>query len=364
MQPRGVGVLQIEPTDHCNLSCTMCAPHHERWEQVHRVAKGYLDPHLWRETLHSFVEDDLSFDHIIFQWLGDPSLHPELPTLIADAARILTGRVGYLRLDTNAILLTPDRIDALLDALSALPDPPTLLVVFTIDAQTAPTYADVKGRDALPRVRRHVRHLIRRRRQRGAACRVNLQLQFVVQPGNAAEAGPFLTYWSDLLACQGGPWHDEIMFKRLSVGGGAAGQADADNLYEQTIQAAGITAGAHGAAQVLTWEKRPWQHDDGHAGPRSACPALWLTPVIRHDGQLMMCCADLGGQLALGSLRDKRFKELWWGRQASATREEHLQGKFNGVCESCGGINWYTLTPEMVAQARKHADEIEIVNSD
>ena len=154
MQPRGVGVLQVEPTDHCNLSCAMCAPHHERWEQVHRVAKGYLDPHLWRKTLHSFVEDDLHFDHIIFQWLGDPSLHPALPSLISDAARILPGRVGYLRLDTNGILLTPPKIDALLDALADQPDAPPLLVVFTLDAHTAPTYAAVKGQDALPRVRR------------------------------------------------------------------------------------------------------------------------------------------------------------------------------------------------------------------
>ena len=30
----------------------------------------------------------------------------------------------------------------------------------------------------------------------------------------------FLTYWMDLFRCQGGGWHDEILFKRLSVDGG------------------------------------------------------------------------------------------------------------------------------------------------
>jgi len=356
MQLRGVGVLQVEPTDHCNLSCSMCAPHHERWEQVHRVPKGYLDPHLWRETLHSFVEDNLQLDHIIFQWLGDPSLHPELSTLITDAARLLSGRVDYLRLDTNGILLTPPRIDALLDALAAIPDAPPLLVVFTLDAHTPPTYAAVKGQDALLRVRRHVRHLIRRRRQLGAACRLNLQLQFVIQPGNDHEAGDFLAYWGDLLSCQGGAqWHDEIMFKRLSVGGGAAGQAAADALYERTVRAAGIAPGPRGGAHVLVWEQRPWQNDDAHTGPRTACPGLWLTPVIRHDGGLMMCCADLGGELALGSLREHSFRELWWGPAATKKRRDHLQGTFEGVCASCGGINWYTLTPEATADAENRA---------
>jgi hypothetical protein len=337
----------------------MCSPHHERWEQIHRVAKGYLDPELWRSTLRSFVEDDLSFDHIIFQWLGDPSLHPALPTLIADAASTLQQRVNYLRLDTNGILLTPPRIDAILSMCASQPDAPPLLVVFTIDAHTPPTYAAVKGQDALMRVRRHVRYLIRLRRQLGARCRVNLQLQFVIQPGNAQDAGEFLRYWSDLLSCQGGKdWHDEIMFKRLSVGGGAVGQAAADRLYERTIQQAGIRPGHQGAATVLVWERRPWQNDDAHTGTRTACPGLWLTPVIRHDGALMMCCADLGGELALGSLRESSFRELWWGPRATQHRLAHLDGRFEGVCASCGGINWYALPDGAANDTQRRGAEL------
>ncbi len=72
--------------------------------------------------------------------------------------------------------------------------------------------------------RDHARMLLRRRRRRGPACKLNVQFQFVVQAANAHEVGPFLAYWGDLVACQGGDWHDEVLFKRLSVGGGAAGQ--------------------------------------------------------------------------------------------------------------------------------------------
>ena len=354
MLPRGVGVLQVEPTDHCNLACQMCAPHRDRWPQIHATPKGYLDPDLWQQVLRSFARDGLEFDHIIFQWLGDPSLHPDLPRLIADAARALPGQVGYLRLDTNGIQLTPDRIDALLGALppAADADPPPLLVVFTLDAHTAPTYAAVKGRDALLRVRRHVRHLIRRRRALGPArCRINLQLQFVIQPGNDHEVGDFLGYWADLLACQGGAgWHDEVMFKRLSVDGGAEGQAAADDLYEAAVARAGLRPGRHRTVEVQLWERRPWQHDDQHSSsPRTACPGLWLTPVIRHDGRLMMCCADLHGELDLGSLRERTFSELWWGEAAAEKRREHLRGEFTGVCASCGGINWYDLPPDAEA---------------
>jgi len=351
MQPSGAGVLQVEPTDHCNLRCRMCAPHHEGWETVHGIPRGMLDPDLWDAVLDTFVRDDLRFDHIIFQWLGDPSLHPELPRLVGSAANRLGDRVGYLRVDTNAIVLRPARIDALLAPFVGSDGPP-LLVVVTIDAHTPATYAHVKGVDALRGVRRHVRHLVRARSRLGA--RVNLQLQFVVQEGNETELADFLTYWTDLLACQAqGPWHDEVMFKRLSVGGGGPGQAAADARYEAAVAKAGLKRGPQGPVHVELWENRPWQQDDAHAdAPRGPCPGLWLTPVIRHDGALLMCCADLHSELTLGNLRDTSFRALWEGRQATALRLAHLAGRFDGVCAGCGGINWYETTPEMVAAAR------------
>lgn len=346
-----MGVLQIEPTDHCNLSCRMCAPHHERWDEVHAVPKGVMDPALFDRIIAGLVADDCRFDHVIFQWLGDPSLHPSLEHLIARAARALAGRVGYLRVDTNGILLGPARIDALLDGLQGVGVP--LLVVFTLDAHTPEAYERVKGRDALERVRRHVRHLVRARRARGAGCAVNTQLQFVVQEGNAHELRPFLDYWAALLDCQGGPaWTDELMFKRLSVGGGADGQAAADALYERAVREAGVRPGRVGGVEVSVWERRPWQRDDGHEVARGACPGLWLTPVIRHDGHLMMCCADLRGELDLGPVTERGFRALWEGPVATRRRLEQLGGRFEGVCASCGGINWYATTPEMAEAAR------------
>jgi MoaA/NifB/PqqE/SkfB family radical SAM enzyme len=361
VQPIGDGVLQVEPTDHCNLSCSMCAPHHERWETVHGIAKGMLDPQLWEQILDGLVADDCRFDHIIFQWLGDPSLHPALPDLIRSTVAQMSGRVGYLRVDTNGILLTPDRIDQLIDV-ACLPDAPPILIVFTVDAASEPVYTRVKGQDALSRVRRHIRHLIRRRREHGEACRINLQIQFVVQEGNAHEAGAFLSYWRGLLDCQSDKrWHDEILFKRLSVGGGSKGQAEADELYRQTVERFEIHPGALGDIQIKTWESRPWQQDDAHdIGSRTACPGLWLTPVIRHDGHLMMCCADLRGELDLGSLSENGYRDLWDGPKATQLRMRHLEGRFDGVCAGCGGINWYDLTEDMKARAIHRATELNI----
>ena len=348
MSLNDLGVLQVEPTDQCNLRCKMCAPHYEGWESVHTIPKGNLSVDLWQQVLNGFVQEDIRFDHIIFQWLGDPLVHPRIMDLMQMAAKEMQGRVQYLRLDSNCILLNESRISALCSIAKTYSLP--ILLVCTLDAHTPKVYEEVKGADQLLRVRKNIHSLLKARKELGDQCMLNIQVQFVVQEGNAHECHSFLYYWQSVFDEYGGAWHDELMFKRLSVGGGAKGQSQADQLYEQSIHKGGITQKSYGNLHVLCWEKRPWQNDDQHQEKRSPCPGLWLTPVIRHDGSLMMCCADLSGTLQLGSLHTQSFSQLWFGQEANRHRQNHLKGVFTDACIHCGGINWYTLTDEIVTQ--------------
>ncbi len=309
---------------------------------------------LYERVLAGLVEGDCHFDHLILQWLGDPSLHPDLERMVGLAGHTLGHRVGHVRVDSNAILLTETRLDRLLAEKAR--DVPLLLVV-TLDAATPATYRRVKGREGLERVRRHVRHLLR---NRAGAGRVDVQLQFVVQSGNAHEAAAFLDYWGALARCHAAPGgHTEVLFKRLSVGGGAPGQAAADALYERTLHEAGISAFHTDNFSVSVWEDRPWQADDAHAA-RGPCPGAWLTPVVRHDGELLMCCADLGSELKLGSLAEFDFRTLWEGERATRLRLAHLAGRFDGPCASCGGVNWYAMPPDAAKNTRRRARELGI----
>ena len=75
-----------------------------------------------------------------------------------------------------------------------------------------------------------------------------------------------------------------------------------------------------------------------------------MTPVIRHDGALVMCCADLQGELVLGNLGKESFRKLWESPSARARRIAHIEGRFGdvGPCEDCGGINWYGMPASTV----------------
>ncbi len=335
----GFGVLQVEPTDHCNLACGMCRPHAESWSQIHAVPKGFLSYDLWCTVVDGFLKHNVCFDHVIFQWLGDPLFHPRLHDIIAQGQR-LKGQVGYLRVDSNMILLDESRTESILTgAVGGVP----LLLVASIDAFSPSVYKAVKGFDRLQVVRQNLRRLLRRRKTLQAP--INLQLQFVVQKGNAHEVLQFKQYWIDVLTCYGtgGIWHDEIMFKRLSVDGGGKGQRQADELYEKSVLQHGVTNEKVSDIQIQVWQEKPWQQSEGVQSTRSACPALWSTPVIRHDGQLMLCCADLEGQMSLGSLFENDFVSLWLSDAARTRRREHLNGVFSDKCAQCGGVNWYDL---------------------
>ena len=362
---RGIGVLQIEPTDYCNLHCKMCKPHHQRWPSIHGIPKGFLSLTFFEQLVNNFLKEHVEFDHIIFQWLGDPLVHPKIDAILT-IAQILKHQVNYLRIDTNGIALDAKRIDTILK--SAIDGAP-LLIVFSVDAFSQNTYLDVKGRDYRDTVYKNIRQMIRQRKKIGKTCHVNIQIQFVVQEQNHNDIPDFLEYFTDILRCQGGVhWHDEILFKPLSVDGGGTGQKASDELYASILPyLESYRKNQSATPQIKTWSVQPWQQNQESLSntqhqktQREPCPGLWMTPVVRHDGELLLCCADLQSEMSLGNLQQHSFMNLWTSSKAVQKRMEHLQGSFQGVCKDCGGINWYTLSKERKEQTKRNARELGI----
>lgn len=352
-------ILQIEPTDHCDLRCGMCGPHRDASNDPHAIPRGFLQPARIEGILKRLCEENRRFDHVILQWMGEPLLHPSFPEILGLTARAMVGRAGYLRIDTNALALDPGLSRRILDAWTPSRGLP-LLFVFSLDARRASTWLKVKrhasGDSALfHRVLGNIRALVDLRAgMRGAPLR--FQVQLVVQESNAREAAEFVEYWTAFFRCRaraGHPSGDEILLKRLSVGTGGPEQAAADSLYDRTLREQGLQAreAESGAPALRLWERGPWEPARSMRPP---CPALWLTPVIRHDGHLTTCCADLRGELDLGSLEDATFAELWDGPEMNRRRLAHLEGHFKEVplCAACGGFTWYELSLQEILHER------------
>ncbi len=264
-EPIHCGVLQIEPTDVCNLRCRMCAPQLEASRTVHgSVPKGYMSLSVLRRIVEGIARSPVRFDHLIFQWLGEPTLHPRLVDMVSLCHERIRDRFDYFRIDTNGVALTPEKIDGLVEIYERDRGFP-LLIVFSLDAVTEATYRRVKGapRGTFSRVLKHIDHLLDRRAAlKGEPVNLNLEFQFVLQGGNAHETRAFLEYWDQYLAeGRRGVGYNEVMIKRLSVAAGGEGQRRADELYDETMRIFGIRPFDKPHIHLATWKDRTWERD-------------------------------------------------------------------------------------------------------
>ncbi len=376
-------VLQIEPTDLCNLRCAMCTPQlHGR--DVHRgLPTGFLDRAVLSQVLDDLRDHRFELDHLIFQWLGEPTLHPELEEMVVEAGEKLVGLVDYLRVDTNAVALTPARIDKLLRLLEGVRrggGRPPLLLVFSLDAVTAETYRQVKGRDRFHQVMVNIDALLRRRGEmEGDDPGINTQFQFVLQPENHGEVGAFVQHWDETLAHgRNGIGFNEVMIKRLSAGTGGPRQRELDALYDRAIERHGLHPRDSGHMHLRVWNERTWGENDppedggneaadpgaGDEAVRSPCPAPWKTPVIRWDGQLMVCCADVDGAIEVGNVRDDGFVSLWGGPTMTRIRLAHLTGRLGRLpfCQACGGFTYYELSEEQIRTYLERIGRLDLLD--
>ena len=356
-------VLQIEPTDLCNLRCPMCSPQVCEGD-VHRgIRTGFMDLELYRDVVRDLQESRFELDHLILQWLGEPTLHPDLEEMIAEAYARLGGLVGYVRFDTNAVALTPSRVDRILEAAGGTAGPP-LLVVFSLDAVSAETYVRVKGRDRYRQALANIEYFLARRAELpGDDPGINTQFQFVLQPENHREVGSFVDHWdATLRRGRNGVGFNEVMIKRLSIGTGGAAQRGADELYDRALDEHGLEPRDDPHLHLRVWRSRTWGEGDppassdssalapGEPRRRPPCPAPWKTPVIRWDGELAVCCADNDIQIKVGNVGRDGFVSLWRGERATRIRLAHLLGQLDDLplCAACGGFAFYELGREEV----------------
>jgi pyruvate-formate lyase-activating enzyme len=97
-------VVDVEPTNHCNIGCIMCP------SPAVQTPRGFMDRALLRSIVAQAAEGGVQ--RLRFVGLGEPLLHPHLPEMI----RIAHDAGLYTEVSTNATLLGRELGLALLDA--------------------------------------------------------------------------------------------------------------------------------------------------------------------------------------------------------------------------------------------------------
>ena len=261
----------------CNLRCIMCPQ-----------SKG-LKPRPTRMSLDMFcgIIDDVceSRPLVRLYMSGEPLLHEDLLDMIAYAA----ARNCQTAIHTNATLLTPEVSGELLASRLNF-------LSFSFDGCSAAVYEHLRPPAKLEQVESNIRQYLDLRRQ--------------------GVGGPYTTI--------------EIIRMRETEG-----------LLEDFVErwkTSGIDEVR--VVEYMTWhglvEDRRTENAPAESG-YNPCAASFCHGCILSDGTVVPCCLDVDGNVPLGNVTDKSFREIWRGNDYRRLRLAMLTGTSPSgcICDGC-----------------------------
>jgi len=279
-------VFWLEPTNHCNLHCTMCPN-----SLLQREQGGFLPLADCRR-----VADEISrhYPHggatIALFLSGEPLLHPDIFAMVAYARK----RGLNVNLATNATLLTAEVVAAMLAA------PPSLLII-SFDGYDATSYELARSGATFAVTLANIHQFLAEKKRRLATePRVRLYSLILDCTKTAEERQRFEVFFAD-------------EFKDCGID---------EFLIEEAGNWAGMFTGQAGDSFVpkVTRGLRYYP-----------CVRGWDSMSIRWDGSVVACCADFTSSVVLGNIKDKSLMEIWNDAPFQQFRRRLITGELTAV---------------------------------
>ncbi len=280
--------LDIDPTNRCNLKCSMCP----RTYYVERDMRGWnpggglgdMDFGLYEKLIEEGRARGLK--SVKLNFLGEPLLHKRLPDMIS----LASGAGLFVMLNTNATLLNADISEKLLRA--GLTD-----VFFSFDSPYKDEYEKVRVGADFEKTLANIREFMRLKEalgQRGLQTRASMVLpENLGQEAEAALKADYIKLFRDMKVA-------EIGFGLPSVMG-----RDYETLYGRI--------------------------------PGFVCPDLFRRMFVFWDGPVGPCCGDWERRLIMGDAGKESLADVWQGREYHRLREAHTSGSYENIeaCRKC-----------------------------
>lgn len=283
-------VYQVELTNNCPMTCTMCPRTHSMDRSIGDMSLG-----LFRKIVD---EAATSTSRCYLHHFGDSLLHPHLGEVIGEASKRAIR--GYL--SANPVLLTTPRIRAIVD--NGLHE-----LVLSIDGVTEGTSEAVRGRAArnVRLAEKRVKELLAYRAEVGSPY-PRVVLQMVRQSQNAHEVGEWLKKWRDV------PGLDRVKVKSYVTWSG--GEENINNL------------------RIAPPPER-----------KVVCEKPWTSVTILWDGTVVPCNFDHNGLYPLGNVSEQTLREIWDGEPIAALRRHHRYGMLGDIslCRNCVDMEGYPV---------------------
>ncbi len=274
--------LQVEINNSCNLACVMC-PRAAMRRPVRLMTLEEFRPIAAAAACAGIPRLRLFL-------LGEPLLHPDLLEMIRYAK---SAGLPSVEINTNAVALTPELSRGLVAA--GLDE-----IVFSLDGIDAESYESIRLGASYEQVVENIEGFLRLRQEAGAK-RPRAIVQTILMQPTQRGMQQFVEHW----------------------------QERADLVRVQAVRE------YHGVQGLSVCPQ-------GEFGELRPCPALWSYLVVLSNLQVVPCCTDINGDLALGDLRERPLLETWRRHpRLQALRRAHLSLEFSAypLCAGCEFIS-------------------------
>jgi radical SAM protein with 4Fe4S-binding SPASM domain len=286
--------LILEPTSLCNLSCKFCYPH----RQGVKVKKGSMSLGLYERILDEIEHLDFRFETIFFHGNGEPLMNKHI---IIDMIKMAVNRELARKyvIFTNGTLMYPDTFDRLVA--SGINE-----INISLDTIIPEVYEKFKGKDLLSEVLSNIDYAIEQ------ILKTILKTPSVTLVIKSAEGGS--SYGLDDKNLQ------DIINKYKDVA------VNSSFIHVKNVP---VVRTVDGMMMKMESKEGKECHD--------LCELPFYTILIKHDGRVSPCCADVFDDISIGKIGNKSLKEILNGPRLREIRKVHLSGNLKDLplCMYC-----------------------------
>lgn len=285
----------IETCNNCNAHCIMCP----------KGIKGTKSIQLMEDALFDKIVEEIRkysewIEMICLNSDGEPLLDRDIAGKIR---RLKSVGIKHINISTNAQLLTPERIQELLE--SGLDD-----IRISLDGYTKQTFEKIRRGLNYDIVKENVLNLIHMRDI--SYSNMDIRIRMVELDENVDEREGWLRYWR----AQTGD-RDKVQLMPMHTWSGKI----ADEKREQ----------------IEFYSDKP-------------CVSVFSSFTINYDGKVQLCDSDIEQQEIMGDVKEKSIKEIWQGEKFEAVRRWHANAARNNVkiCQGCD--HWSRIFKENISK--------------
>lgn len=278
-------IIQIEPTNKCNLTCALCITGNGRLKRI----KGDLSFQTFKKIIDDIQKNII---YLGLYNLGESLLNKDIYRMTEYAKK----KKIYIRLSTSGFFHDKEIIKNLISC--GIDE-----LIISLDCASPQTYSRYKGKDGFKTVIDNTKSIIN---NRGSKLKPFIALQLLVMKETEREIEEFKVIVKHLGADRG-------IIKTLRI-----------NFPD-----------SYSNREFLPTNKKYIRKAYLTNSDKTGCYRPWLSTVILWDGTVVPCCFDMEGDYNFGNLTNKTFKEIWHSEKYISFRKQIKKNNQIPLCKEC-----------------------------